>query len=236
MATDDISGRISPTARSGTGLLAVFCDLAPEWRSDFRPWLAEDMFPPRVAIGFGPAASFDLIESVDLRTAADSGQGSQAYVTCYVAPTLGELYGAPYQKLRIKRAPRDAAYHQRMENQARYAAAWVGPGIESEDPCFAPVIVADRFDIAPEHTQDFNIWYETAYLPACAQLSGLKRLRRYLAMEGRERHLVIAEFAHEEDLQATGWRELRRARQWDLCRFAPGAPAAYRKVIDVGAV
>lgn len=227
-----MSDRISSTARSGTGLLAVFCDLAPEWREDFRPWLAEDMFPPRMAIGFGPAATFDVIDGADVRPQTGAFGKPQAYVTLYVAPSLGDLYGASYQGLRIKRAPRDAAYHQRMEKQARYVAAWVGPGIEADDRDLAPVIVVDRFDVAPGDTQDFNIWYETEYLPACAQLTGLRRQRRYLAMEGRERHLVIAEFQSEADLAGTEWRELRQAEPWGRCRFAPGAPAAYGKVLD----
>jgi len=223
--------RICSTPRSGTGLLAVFCDLAPEWQSDFRPWLAEEMFPPRVAIGFGPAASFDLIEGIDLG-AARSGQRPQAYVTFYLAPALGDLYGAPYQGLRVKRAPRDAAYHQRMENQARYTAAWAGPSIEAEDRHFAPIIVVDRFDVAPADVQAFNIWYETEFLPAAAGVPGLKRLRCYLAMEGAERHLMIAEFNGEEDLYGATWRALRASEQWNCCSMAPGAPAAYRKVID----
>jgi hypothetical protein len=232
MAFDSISKRISGTAQSGTGLLAVFCDLAPEWRTDFRPWLADDMFPPRVAIGFGPAASFDVIEDATLGAVADPERKPQAYVTCYVAPTLGDLYGAAYQSLRVKRAPRDAAYHQRMQNQARYAAAWVGPGIESDDRHFAPVIVIDRFDITPGEIQGFNIWYESEFLPACADIPGLKRLRRYLAMEGPERHHLVTEFASEQDLDDSAWRTLRASGQWDCCRFAQGAPAAYRKVLD----
>jgi hypothetical protein len=232
MTIDKTSERISGTARSGTGLLAVFCDLAEKWRSDFRPWLAEDMFPPRMAIGFGPAASFDLIGTVEAGGRAAEATRSQAHVTCYVAPTLGDLYGASYQGLRLKRAPRDAAYHQRMQNQARYAAAWVGPGIEADSSCFAPVIVVDRFDLATVDIQAFNIWYEMEYLPACVHLPGLQRLKRYLAMEGPERHLLVAEFASEEDLDGTAWRTMRASTQWDRCRFAAGSPAAYRKVID----
>jgi len=234
MAIDTISESVDSAPHIGTGLLAVFCDLAPEWRSDFRPWLVEDMFPPRVAIGFGPAASFDVIEGAALGAVAKPERKPQAYVTCYVAPTLGDLYGAPYQGLRVKRAPRDAAYHQRMQNQARYAAAWVGPGIESDDRHFAPVIVIDRFDIVPAEIQGFNIWYETEYLPACAEVPGLTRLRRYLAMEGPERHVLITEFDDAQDVDGAVWQALRRSEQWDRCRFAPGAPATYRKVLDAG--
>jgi len=232
MAIGTISESMDSAPRIGTGLLAVFCDLAPEWQSDFRPWLAEDMFPPRVAIGFGPAASFDVIEGAALGAVAEPQRKPQAYVTCYVAPTLGDLYGGPYQGLRTKRAPRDAAYHQRMQNQARYAAAWVGAGIEGDARHLAPVIVIDRFDLPPGEIQNFNIWYETEFLLACADIPGLKRLRRYLAMEGPERHLLVTEFASEQDLDGSAWRALRASGQWSRCRFAPGAPAAYRKVLD----
>ena len=224
--------RISGKARSGTGLLAVFCDLAPEWRSEFRPWLAEDMFPARMAIGFGPAASFDLIGGLRAGSAGLPTIPPQAYVTCYVAPTIGELYGAPYQGLRAKRAPRDAAYHERMQNQARATGSWVGPGIESDDLHFGAAIAIDRFDVEPRDIQVFNIWFVTEYLPACAIIPGLIRLRRYLAMEGAERHVVIAEFSNERDLEGAAWGALRASVQWNLCRFAPGAPAAYRKIID----
>ena len=222
-------GDPSHTTRIGTGLLAVFCDLAPEWQIDFRPWLADDMFPSRVTIGFGPAASFDLIP--DAMT-MQSATPPQAFVTCYIAPTLGDLYGAPYQGLRMTRAPRDATYHQQMQNPARYTAGWVGPGIESSEPGFAPVLAIDRFDLAPSDIQAFNIWYETEYLPACRDVPGLVRLRRYLAMEGEHQHFLAYEFSSDQDLTGNAWQKLRTAEIWDRCRFAPGAPAAYRKVIE----
>jgi hypothetical protein len=230
MVNSSTPGRITGTPESGTGLLAVFCDLASEHRSDFRPWLAEDMFPPRIAIGFGPAASFDLIEEAPLSPAAPP----QAYVTLYVAPALGDLYGPAYQGLRAKRAPRDAAYHRNMQNQARYTGGWVGPGIEADDQSFAPVIVIDRFNLDPSDTQAFNIWYAREYLPACAEIDGLMRLRRYLTMEGTAEHLLIHEFSSEADLTDISWQSLRKSGHWNQCRFAPGAPAAYRKIVDAG--
>ena len=227
-----MSERISTTIpKLGSGLLAVFCDLAPEHLDEFRPWLAEDMFPPRMAIGFGPAASFDL--APELSPGPQAGACTpQSHVTLYVTPGLSDLYGAPYQGLRVERAPRDAAYHnQRMQNQARYVASRLG-GIESGEPAFAPFILIDRFDLAPDGIQAFNIWFETAYLPTCAGLPGLMRVSRYLAMEGDCRHLLVHEFASGEGLADPRFGEMRNAGQWDHCRFAPGAPATYRKVIE----
>ena len=234
MITPSRPDRITGTPIIGTGLLVVFCDLAPEYRPDFRPWLAEDMFPPRIAIGFGPAASFDLIEDAIAAPASTEGVPPQTFVTCYVAPSLGDLYGPAYQGLRAKRAPRDAAYHQHMQNQARYTGAWVGPGIEADDQSFSPIVVIDRFKLAPADTQGFNIWYASEYLPACAEIHGLTRLRRYLAMEGAADHLLVHEFSAEADLADATWQALRASEYWNQCRFAPGAPAAYRNVVDAG--
>jgi len=232
MAKPSTPGRITGIPQTGTGILAVFCDLAPEWRPDFRPWLAEDMFPPRMAIGFGPAATFDLIEDAIAAPPGIKHEPPQDYVTLYVGPSLGDLYGPAYQGLRTKRAPRDAAYHKNMQNQARSVGTWVGPGIEADDKNFAPVVVIDRFKLEPADTQAFNIWYACEYLPACAEINGLTRLRRYLAMEGAADHILVHEFSSEADLTDDTWRALRASENWSLCHFAPGAPAAYRNVLN----
>ncbi|NND50455.1 MAG: hypothetical protein HKN60_09420 [Rhizobiales bacterium] len=219
----------------GTGLLAVFCDLALEYLDEFRPWLMQEMFPPRMAIGFGPAASFDLAPELIVDPPAGAAT-PQAHVTIYVTPTIGDLYGAPYQNLRAERGPRDAAYHnERMQNQARYVAALTGPGIESDEKNFAPVLLIDRFDVAPDKIQTFNIWFETAYVPACAQVLGVARLSRYLTMEGNSRHLLVHEIEGAQVLEDQTFGALRRAGEWDLCTFAPGAPGVYRKVAEAEA-
>lgn len=220
----------------GTGLLAVFCDLAPEWLDEFRPWLVEEMFPPRTAIGFGPAASFDLLPAAAAQPTSGLSATPQGFLTAYVTPALGSLYGRPYQSLRGERGPRDAAFHgERMQNQARYVGSWVGPGIETASPEFLPVLVIDRFDIDEVETQSFNIWLQCEYLPDCARVPGLGRLRRYRTMEGAPGHLLLHEFESEAALADDLWLGLRASQIWQSCRFAPGAPAAYRRVISASA-
>ena len=224
--------RLTTAPTTGTGLLAVFCDLDGRWLADFRPWLAEEMFPPRLAIGFRPAGSFDALPQIAVAPGPQTGMPPQAYLTAYVTPALGDLYGAPYQTLRTVRAPRDAAFHQRMTNHARYTASWVGPGIEDgAAQSFGPVIAVDRFDVAEADLQRFAIWIETDYLPACLHAPGLVRLRRYLAMEGPHKHLMIHEFTDAAALAGEAWTSLRMNDAWRAATFAPGAPAAYRLVL-----
>jgi len=191
--------RTSLVAAGGTGLLAVFVDLDVEDRAGFRPFLAEDMFPPRREIGFGPAASFDSIDG-----------GTQQFLTLYVAPSLGDLYGAPYQVLRSQRGERDAAYHDKFRNQDRYVATWTGPEVSSLDPNqFASHLYVDRFDFSNDAIQEFNIWFACDYLPGMAEVPGVISVRRYLAVEGSPINIVLHELTDRSVVQDDGWLALR---------------------------
>lgn len=191
--------RTSSAAAGGTGLLAVFVDLDVEDRAGFRPFLAEDMFPPRREIGFGPAASFDSVDG-----------GGQQFLTLYVAPSFGDLYGAPYQGLRSQRGERDAAYHDKFRNQDRYVAAWTGPEVSSPDPSrFASHLYVDRFDLSIDEVQAFNIWFACDYLPGIAEIPGVISVRRYLAVEGLPVNIVLHELTDPSVVQDDGWLVLR---------------------------
>lgn len=179
-------------------MLAVFCDLAVEDQADFRPWLTEDMFPARIAIGFNACASFDRVQ----------GDGPE-FVTLYEMPSLGHLYGEPYQGLRRVRGPRDAAYHEKFQNPERYTLSWTGPEISENKSSFTPYIFVDRFNISEGDTQAFNIWFVSVYLPALIEVAGVVRVRRYLSMEGTPKHFVLHEFSDAAVLETAGWQKVR---------------------------
>ncbi len=96
-------------------------------------------------------------------------------------------------------------------------------------------MLIDRFDVAPDKIQTFNFWFETAYVPARAQVPGLARLSRYLTMESNSRHFLVHEFEGAQDLADRTFGKLRRADEWGHCQFAPGAPGVYRKVAEAEA-
>ncbi len=174
------------TPSGGTGLLAIFCDLDEADRADFRPWLTEDMFPARRAIGFNACASYDRVD----------GDGQQ-FLTLYEMPSLGHLYGEPYQALRRNRNPRDAMYHRKFRNPDRYTFAWTGPefaraGVDSSG--LAEFIRVDRFDLPGDVAQEFNIRFVGDFLPALGRVASIVRARRYLAMEGSPTHVLVTEF------------------------------------------
>ena len=206
--------KLNDNPQGGSGMLAVFCDLAKEDQADFRPWLSEDMFPARVEIGFNACASFDRVQ----------GDGPE-FATLYEMPSLGHLYGEPYQGLRRVRNPRDAAYHEKFQNPARYTLSWSGPELSEIPEGFAPYIYADRFELAEDAAQDFTMWFVASYLPALADLDGVKRVRRYLAMEGTPKHFVLHEFADEAVSESADWQNART-------NMTEATSALYKRIVQ----
>jgi hypothetical protein len=219
---------ISSHPTTGTGMLAVFCDLEPKWHREFREWLRDDMMPARMRIGFPAAASYDRIEG-----ARDNSVGIEPFVTAYETASHGDLYGAPYQALRVDRDQRDKDFHARFIAPARYTLAWLGPELATPGQTgFSPVAVFDRIDLPEAAIQDFNIAYWTRSLPVIAGVRGLVRARRYLAMEGHPRHILVHEFAEPAALDDPAWREARDALTRHLPPGARRTSGAYRCVLS----
>ena len=210
----------------GTGMLAMFVDLDDSYHGEFWDWLTRDMFTARLDIGFHACASYDRLSDTPV-----NGAWPQMFVTVYEMSSLGDLYGEPYQGLRRVRDPLDALFHERFQRPDRYTLSWSGPELTGGGPGFAPLVYIDRFDLAAENAQAFNIWFVTKYLPTCENVPGLVRVRRYLAAEGAPRHVIFHEFADEKGLLSDDWQMARRDQAWALADTHPGGSAAYTRVV-----
>jgi hypothetical protein len=208
-------------------MLAIFCDLEEKWHEEFRAWLAEDMFPARLAAGFCGCASYSAVSGVEKETQANVPE----FLTLYETPTLAGLYGEAYQSLRRDRDIRDTVMHEQMMGMERYTLSATGPDTPGDAGGFAPVVFVDRFDLWPEYVQDFNHWFVTEYLTWCAKLPGLVRVRRYLAMEGAPRHFILNEFEDSGFFDDAVWRALRNAKEWGPAGMTYGAPGLYERAV-----
>lgn len=245
LAAPEAATMLHSTPTGGSGLLALFCNLSPEWHVEFRQWLAEDMFPARRAICFPACASYD-------RLASDPAPGApHRYLTLYEAPSLGDLYGAPYQRLREHRDARDTAFHARFQDLDRATLTWVGPELAKAQtpapsghrlasaPGFSPILVVDRLIVAPGDLPAFNRWFVEHYLPACGHIQALDRVRRYLTMErvpdDGARHLLLHEFRDETALADAPWQSLRRDALGRLGTPVTSSGVAWRRIIHSAA-
>lgn len=225
---------ISSQPRGGTGMLAVFADLEPRWHREFREWLRDDMIPARFRIGgFPHAASYDLIPN-----APGAGGLQEPFVTIYETDSIGDLYGAPYQGLRANRDQRDKDFHARFIKPARYTLSWVGPElakVSDKRTGFSPIAVFDRFDLPDAAIQDFNLWLVTKHLPRLAELEGVLRCRRYLAMEGSPRHVLVHELADRAVLDSPDWRATRAALDRGLAGATVRNSGSYSSALALSA-
>ncbi|MEK6711892.1 MAG: hypothetical protein AABZ64_15090 [Nitrospinota bacterium] len=212
----------------GLGLLAIFCDLESRWHQEFRAWLAEEMFPARLDIGFCCCASYDLVPG----EGDDRSSFAPPFLTLYETPALADLYGEPYAALRRDRGERDRAFHQRMLGVERYTLAAGGLPPAGGEPGLGPLAFVDRFDLRPAEVDGFNGWFEAEYAPWCAKVPGCIRVRRYLAMEGAPRHFVLHEFGSEAFLDHSLWRALRHEEHWSPTAMTHGSPALYRRAVQ----
>ena len=200
---------------NGSGLLAIFCDLAAVDQADFRPWLIEDMFPARQKIGFKDCASFNLID----------GKGSE-FVTLYETPSIGHLYGLPYQNLRQTRNPRDQNYHNKFQSPQRYTLNWVGPEISKKINGFSKYIIISRFDLKDWLIPDFNIWFVCTYIPSLLNTKNIVGLRRFISLEGPHKNFVIKEILKPQKSDVDNLRSENK-------KFETHITGTYERIIQI---
>ena len=58
----------------------------------------------------------------------------------------------------------------------------------------SPYLQMGRIDIAAAMEEEFNDWYNWAYIPGYLTVPGCIRARRYLAVEGQPKYLTVYEF------------------------------------------
>ena len=216
----------SDVAQLGTGMLAMFVNLDTEWHKEFRTWLQEDMFTARLNIGFNACASYDLIHGTNSLVAS-----AQTFLTLYETASMGVLYSEPYQSLRRERNSKDVTFHERFLDTERYILSWVGPELAGGEPGFSPFLFLDRFDLSAENNQDFNFWFVTEYLPACDEINGLIRLRRFTTIEGGSGIFLFHEFDELSALTGEAWNSIRGNAAWDRVNHHRGGSVSYQRVI-----
>jgi hypothetical protein len=64
-------------------------------------------------------------------------------------------------------------------------------------------------DIAPEHEEAFNHWYDTVHVPALLQCPGWLSARRYVVLDGGPKYLAVYEIAGDWAYETEAFRRLR---------------------------
>jgi hypothetical protein len=163
--------------QSGTGLLAVWTDVAPEAEAEFNEWYHSEHIPERLAVpGVLAAQRYQAVE------------GQPKYIALYELADVKVLESDAYLKLGKNQTP----WSEKMLPHFRNAQRGVFQLISSfGNPPAKPAefVYTARSNVAAKHEAEFNEWHNNEHAPSLARVAGSYRARRYTAVESNPEHL-----------------------------------------------
>jgi hypothetical protein len=92
-----------------------------------------------------------------------------------------------------------------------------------------------RIDIPATVEEEFNDWYNTAYIPPYLQCPGVLGARRFVAVEGQPKYLTLYEFDNAGASETAEWNKARDSNVWSnrvrpFMRHDRGSPGVYRRI------
>ena len=102
----------------------------------------------------------------------------------------------------------------------------------------APALQIGRMDVPREVDAEWNVWYNTIYVPNYEKVPGVIRGRRFRAIEGTPSYMTVYEFEHPKVSESAAWNAQRDAepvneRMRTHMRHAPGSPGVYVKTFEL---
>jgi hypothetical protein len=99
----------------------------------------------------------------------------------------------------------------------------------------APFLQMGRIDIPAMVEEEFNDWYNTAYIPPYLKCPGCIDARRYAAVDGQPKYLTLYEFEHAAVSESPEWARARDSNPWSnriraFMRHDVGSPGVYRRL------
>jgi len=99
----------------------------------------------------------------------------------------------------------------------------------------APFLQMGRIGIPAMVEEEFNDWYNTAYIPPYLTVPGCLGARRFVAIDGQPKYLTVYEFEHAAVSESAEWAKVRDANPWSFrvrpaMRHDKGSPGVYHRL------
>lgn len=218
--------------KKGTGLLMVWVDVPNEQEDEFNQWYNEEHIPYLLEIpGVLSAARYEAVKS------------RPKHLACYEMETPKVVESPAW----INR--RRSEWEQRVGTRA-IGTNLISNAYEMVHPTqltpeiaqsnMAPALQIGRMDPVAGHSDEWNNWYSTVYVPNYEKVPGCIRGRRWKCVKGAPSYSVVYEFEHERvsESSESSEREAQRdinpdnPRMRDLMKHAPGSPGIWRKTFQ----
>jgi hypothetical protein len=182
---------------SGTGLLVVWTDIAPEYEAEFNDWYDREHVPQLLNVtGFQTAWRYQAIE------------GKPNYLAVYQLADENALKSDGFRSVREN----PTAWTRRITAQFRNTQRGVFRRIFShgtQPSKDAEFVLTVRLNTPADQEQAFNAWYNEDHVPALVGVPGVYCARRYLAVEGDPRYLAVYEMRDGAVTKSAEWEKAR---------------------------
>jgi hypothetical protein len=214
----------------GTGLLMVWADIDPEYEADYHRWYDEEHIAALLAVpGFLSAGRYEAIK------------GGPKFLAMYELETVDVLRSSAFldgvrfrpSAKRVAASGGTIGRNYLINGYRQIFPVHTNPIEQTQGP--APFLQMGRIDIGTAMEEEFNDWYNTAYIPPYLAVPGCLGARRFVAVDGQPKYLTVYEFAHAAVSESAEWAKVRDANPWSFrvrpaMRHDAGSPGVYRRI------
>jgi hypothetical protein len=214
----------------GTGLLMVWSDIDPEYEEAYHRWYEEEHLAHLLAIpGFLSAGVYVALKGAPKHLALYELE------TPDVLRTAAFLDGVRYRPSaqRVRASGGTIGRNYLINGYRQIFPVKTHPIEMTQGP--APFLQMGRIDISSAMEEEFNDWYNTAYIPSYLACPGCLGARRYVAIDSQPKYLTLYEFANAGVSETPEWVKARDSNPWSnrvrpAMRHDVGSPGVYRRV------
>ena len=177
------------------GILIAAMNFSDVAEDEFHDWYDTEHIPERLAVpGFLNAERW-----IGITNPKDS-------VALYDLDNVGVLQSAPY---RAVGGANGSPWTKRVTGRTRSIIRLEGEQILPGDalaPAGAAALLLISMNVAPEHENEFNEWYNVEHLPALGSVPGVLAARRYRGAGAVQRYAAIYHFANPDVPNSAAWK------------------------------
>jgi hypothetical protein len=214
----------------GTGLLMAWTDVDPACEDEFNAWYNEEHIGRLLAVpGFLSGARYRAL------------RGGPKYLAMYELEDHNVLRSAAFldtvryqpSPWRVRTSPSSIGRNFLLNGYRQIFPARTNP---ADDPAEPPrFLQMGRMDIVAAMEEEFNDWYNTAYIPGYLAVPGVVRVRRFTAIEAQPKYLTVYEFENPDVPDTPKWSLARDSNPWSrrvrpAMRLDAGSPAVFERI------
>ena len=178
------------------GILIAAMNFSDVAEDEFHDWYDTEHIPERLAVpGFLNAERWLGISN------------PKQSLALYDLDNVGVLNSAPYLAVGgANGSPWTKRVTGRTKSLIRLEGEQLRPGDALAPVGQASALLLIAMNVAPEHENEFNEWYNSEHLPALGAVPGVLRARRYRGTGATQRYAAIYHFANPDVPSSPSWK------------------------------